>query len=146
MFDFSLFIFFFLFLFLRCFVLIFFYSDSRRIWRRQSCTIRWADGCTCQRFNHTGHIVWALLCHLRTAKSRLRVHKNPGADDLFGCVGDSCNFHKVNAKFYLIFFPRNGFIYAVLISFLLLYRSWNAININLTLKRDRCNWILWKIK
>lgn len=42
---------------------------------RQSGALRWADGSPCKRFNHIGHLVWALLRHLWAIKGRLCLHQ-----------------------------------------------------------------------
>lgn len=62
---------------------------------RQSSTICWIDCGACKCSNYFGDIIWALLCDLWTVKSWLRLHKNPSADDMSGCMGGCCNFYKV---------------------------------------------------
>lgn len=83
------------------FICLFFFSTLHN---RQSSTICWIDCGACKCSNHFGNIIWTLLCDLWTVKSWLRLHKNPGADDMSGCMGGCCNFYKVINSFFFSFF------------------------------------------
>lgn len=71
------------------------FSFSLFFFYRQSSAICRIDCGACKCSNYFGNIIWALLCDLWTVKSWLRLHKNPSADDMSGCLGGCCNFYKV---------------------------------------------------
>lgn len=62
---------------------------------RQSCSIRWTDGSSCECPNDIGHFVRALLRNLRTLESWIRLHEDEGSDDMSGRVGRRRHIHKV---------------------------------------------------
>lgn len=62
---------------------------------RQSCSIRWTDGSSCECPNDIGHFVRALLRNLRTLESWIRLHEDEGSDDMSSRVGRRRRLHKV---------------------------------------------------
>lgn len=70
--------------------------------RRQSGAFRWADGSPCKRFNHIGHLVWALLRHLWAIKGRLCLHQGACDTHLRPGLGHRSALYEVSGNAQLL--------------------------------------------
>jgi len=65
---------------------------------RQGGAVRGADCGPCQRADHLGHLVRALLRNLRAIKGRLRLHQGAGHPHLRPGLGHSCALYEVSGS------------------------------------------------